>query len=82
MLRIAACDRVILQLAEAAGEGDVLGTADVLVAQEQHLVLEQQLADLGEQAVVAGGVGQAYAADFGADAAGQLFNTHGRHSLR
>jgi hypothetical protein len=33
---------VVLQLAEAPGEGHVLGTADVLVAQEQHPMLEQQ----------------------------------------
>ena len=32
-------DRVVLELAEALGEGDVLGAGDVLVAEEQHLVL-------------------------------------------
>ena len=35
------------------GEGDVLGAGDVLVAEEQHLVLQQQRLDLGEQLVVA-----------------------------
>ena len=49
MLRVAAGDRVVFQLAEVAREGDVLGARDVLVAEEQHPVLEQQLADLGDQ---------------------------------
>ena len=53
MLGVAAGDRMILELAEAARERDVLGARDVLVAQEQHLVLEQQRPDLGEQVVVA-----------------------------
>ncbi|MNQ73955.1 hypothetical protein D3C85_887020 [compost metagenome] len=77
MLRITAGHRMILQLAEAAGEGHVIGTAEVLVAQEQHLVLEQQLPDLGEQAVVACRVAQVHATDFGADGTGQLFYLHG-----
>ncbi|MCY1364396.1 hypothetical protein D9M69_511960 [compost metagenome] len=76
VVRVAAGHRVVLQLAETAGEGHVLGAADVLVAQEQHLVLQQQRLDLGEQAVVAGGVAQVHAADFGADGAGQLFDFH------
>ncbi len=41
--------RMILELAEAPREGDVLGARDVLVAQEQHLVLEQQRLDFAEQ---------------------------------
>ena len=36
---IAAGDRMVLELAEVAREGDVLGARDVLVAEEQHLVL-------------------------------------------
>ena len=44
MVRVAADDRMVLELAEAARERDVLGTRDVLVAQEQDLVLEQQRA--------------------------------------
>ena len=50
MVRIAARDRMVLEFAEAPREGDVLGARDVLVAEEQHLVLEQQRADLGERA--------------------------------
>ena len=53
MVGVAAERRVILERAEPLGERDVLGAGDVLVAQEQHLVLEQQCADLGEQGVVA-----------------------------
>ncbi|MNN94684.1 hypothetical protein D3C81_2133530 [compost metagenome] len=53
MLRITAGDRMILQLAETASKGNVFGAGDVLVAQEQHLVLQQQRLDLGEQAGVA-----------------------------
>ena len=55
MLGIAAGDRMVLELAEVAREGHVLGARDVLVAEEQHLVLEQQGADLGHQAGVARG---------------------------
>ena len=44
MVGIAARDRVVLQAAEALGKGDVLGLADQLVAQEQHLVVEQAVA--------------------------------------
>ncbi len=60
MLRVAAGHRVVFQLAEATGEGDVLGAADVLVTQEQHLVLEQQLAQLGEQPFVARRIAQVH----------------------
>ena len=49
---------MILERAEAPGESDVLGASDVLVAEEQHLVLEQQRPDLGEQGVVARGVAE------------------------
>ena len=39
MLRIAAGDRMVFQLAEAAREGHMLGARDVLIAQEQHAML-------------------------------------------
>ena len=71
MIGIAADDRMVLELAEAARERDVLGARDVLVAQEQHLVLEQQRADLGEQRVVARGVAEVHVGELGADRAGQ-----------
>ena len=50
MIGIAAGDRVVLELAEVARERDVLGARDVLVAEEQHLVLQQQRADLRRSA--------------------------------
>ncbi len=55
MVRVAAGDRVVFELAEVAREGDVLGARDVLVAEEQDLVLEQQRADLGDERRVARG---------------------------
>ncbi|MNY80832.1 hypothetical protein D3C86_2220720 [compost metagenome] len=67
---------MILQLAETAGEGHVLGAGDVLVAQEQHAVLEQLGTNFAEQAVVMDGIGELDADQFGADVAGQLFNLH------
>ena len=70
MLRIAAGDGMIFQLAEAAREGHMLGARDVLIAQEQHAVLQQRRADLGEQAVIVNGIGQIHADQFGADRAG------------
>ncbi|MNE65351.1 hypothetical protein D3C80_1608250 [compost metagenome] len=67
---------MILQLAEAAGEGHVIGPADLLLTQKQHSVPEQEGAELGEQPFIMNGVRQAHAAQFGADMAGQLFYTH------
>jgi hypothetical protein len=76
VLRVAPGHRVVLQLAEATGEGHVLGTAEVLVAQEQHTVLEQLLAQLGEQFVIVNRIGQVDATHLSTDRAGQLFNVH------
>lgn len=73
MLGVAAGDRVILELAEAFSKGDMLGTGDVLVAQEQHPVLEQERLDLGKQCIVARGVAEIHVEKLGADAGGQLF---------
>ncbi|MNS61158.1 hypothetical protein D3C72_941770 [compost metagenome] len=67
---------MILQLAEAAGEGHVIGAADILLAQKQHPVPEQEGTDLGEQPLIVNGVRQVDAAQFGAYVAGQLFYTH------
>ena len=49
MLGVAVGDRMILELAKMAGEGDMLAAGDVLVAKEEHLVLQQQRPDLGHQ---------------------------------
>ncbi|MND54279.1 hypothetical protein D3C80_453360 [compost metagenome] len=77
MLRITAGHRMILQLAEAPGEGHVLGAGDVLITQEHHAVLEQLGTNLGKQTIVMHRVGQVDADQFGANAAGQLFDFHG-----
>lgn len=57
---------VHIQLAEFPGEGDLLVGADELVAEENHLVFEQQvtqfIAQLGRQWLA-----QVDAADLGAD---------------
>ena len=68
MVAVAADHRVILELAEATREGDVLGAREVLVAQEQHLVLEQERPDLGEQRIVARRVAEVDVVQLGADA--------------
>ena len=82
MVRIAAQRRMILELAEAPRKGDVLGARDVLIAQEQHLVLEQQRLDFCKQRVVARSVAETDAEQLGADAASQLFYAHGSPLLR
>ena len=71
MVRIAAGDRVVLELAEVPREGDVLGARDVLVAEEQDLVLEQQRADLGDEAGVARRSAEVHVGELRADRAGQ-----------
>ena len=43
MIGIASGDRMVLQRPEPPRERDMLGFADLLVAQEQHLVREKQL---------------------------------------
>ncbi len=60
VVRIAAGDRMVLELAEAAREGDMLGARHVLVVQEQDAMLEQQCADLREQPVIACGSAEVY----------------------
>ena len=76
MLRVAPRHRVVLEFAEAPREGHVVGPADVLFTQEQHLVLAQQGTDLVEKAVVIRGMGQVHADELGADAGGQWFYSH------
>ncbi|MNN35045.1 hypothetical protein D3C81_1488820 [compost metagenome] len=60
--------RVHHQVAEAAGEGFLLGVGEVLFREEQRLVLEQRLIQLGELLIAE--VGHAHAADGGADTTG------------
>lgn len=78
MLRIAARNGMVLQLPKAARKRDVLGATDILVTQEQHLVLEQQVANLAEQRRVTYCVTQIQAGELGTDAAGQGFHVHDR----
>jgi hypothetical protein len=73
---------VIFQLAEAAGEGQVLGATDVLIAQEHHPMLEQLGTNLGKKTVVMHRIGEVDADQFGANAAGQLFDFHGWRLLK
>ena len=82
MIRIAAGHRMIFQLAEAASESHVIGATDVLIAQEQHPMLEQLGTNLGEQTVVLHRIGEVDADQFGANAAGQLFDFHGWRLLK
>ena len=58
---------MIFQLAKPVGEGDMVGLADQLVAQEQHLVRQQRFADRAEQVVVARRFGEVDAVKLGAD---------------
>ena len=62
---------MVLELAEVPRERDVLGARDVLVAEEQHLVLEQQRADLREEPGVARGDAEIDVGQLGADRAGE-----------
>jgi hypothetical protein len=78
MIRVAARDRMILQLAKATGEGDMLGLAENLVPQEQHLMLEQRGLDRAEQVIVPRGFGQVDSLDLGANVGGELLDAHQR----
>ncbi|MNF31518.1 hypothetical protein D3C84_122830 [compost metagenome] len=82
VLRVAADNRVVLQLAEAAGEGHVLGTGDVLVAQKHHTVPDQLGTNFGEKAVVVDGIGQVDADQFCTNGAGKLLDLHGTDLLK
>ncbi|MNF80256.1 hypothetical protein D3C84_624930 [compost metagenome] len=64
MLRVAASHRVVFQLAETASESHVLGTGNVLIAQEYHTVLDQLSTNFGEKAVVVDSVSQVDANEF------------------
>src|SRR6516165_3732618 len=74
MLGVAARDRVVLELAEAAGKTDMLGAGNVLVAEEEHLVLQQKRPDFLKEVVVDHGSAEVDVAQLGADAAGQLLD--------
>ena len=69
--------RVVFQITKAAGKGGMLLVVEILVAQEQHLVLEQRLLDLAKQVVVVDRFSDLDALQFGAYGTGELFNFHG-----
>ena len=79
MVGVARHDRVVLERAEPLGELDVLGAGDVLVAEEQHLVRQQQRLQLGEQLVAAGDLAEVDARDSAPIEAVSLVDVHGRH---
>jgi hypothetical protein len=62
---------MVLELAEVTRERDVLGPRDVLIAEEEHAVLEQQRANLGDEAGVARRDTEVDVEQLGADRAGQ-----------
>jgi len=78
MLGVAAGDRMILDLAKMAGEGDMLGPGDALVSEEEHLVLQQQRPDLGHQPGIPHGGAQVRVAHFGAYRASERVDLRGR----
>ncbi len=71
--------RVGFEFAEALGEFHVVDARELvqrLVAQEEHLVLQQGGVDFVEQAVVTHGVAEVDIQEFGADGAGHLLDFH------
>ncbi len=77
MVRIAPDDGVVLELAEVTREGHVLGARDILVAEEEHLVREEQGADLEHEAGRARGHADVHVRKLGADGAGQRLDPDG-----
>ena len=64
MIGIAARDRMVLQRPEPFGKGYVISAGNVLIAQEQHRVLQQRGLDRAEQIVVTRRFGQVHANQF------------------
>ncbi|MOA50582.1 hypothetical protein D3C78_1736120 [compost metagenome] len=62
------------QFAKLRGEILLLHRRDVLIAEEQHFVLEPQSSDFRDHIRVLGRVGQADIAEFGADVRRAQFN--------
>ncbi len=65
MARHVGHDRMALQLAETAAEGDVLVVADVLIPEHQHLVRQQRRMD-GRDHLAVQRLAQVHARDLGA----------------
>jgi hypothetical protein len=82
MIGVAARDRMVFELAEMPGEGDMLRAGDVLVAEEQHPVLQKQGLDLGDQGRVAAGYAEVDVLKLGSDRAGELLDADRRAERR
>src|SRR4051794_19147976 len=76
MIGIGSGNRMILEIAEAPCEGDMLALADLLLAQEQDLVIEERLADFAEKVVVADRFGEADPGELRADVSRKLLDAH------
>ena len=77
MLRVTARHRMIFELAKTTRKGHMFGTAHVLVAQEQHLVHQQQATNLAKQRLVVCSVAQAQANQLSPQRTGQGLNLEG-----
>src|SRR6516225_7882427 len=78
MIRVATRYGVIFKLAEIARERDVLGATDVLIAEEQNLVLQQQRSDLFHKTTVTRCNSEIDVADLCTNRARQRFDPRGR----
>jgi hypothetical protein len=78
MVRIAAGDRMVLELSEVAGERHVLGGRDLLVAEEQHLVAQQQRPDPFHQFRIVRREREIHVGELRADRAGERLDVQGR----
>jgi hypothetical protein len=76
VIGVASGYRVILEVAEAPSKSDVLGLADLLIAQEQDLVAEQRMPDRSEQVVIRDSLGKAHPDEFCTDVRRELFDAH------
>jgi hypothetical protein len=77
VLGVASGHRVALQRPEALRQLHVVCPRDVLVAEEEDLVLEQEVLDLAEDRGVIRGVGEADVAQLGADEGGEAVHLDG-----
>ena len=78
MIGVTAGDRVVFKVAEIACKCDVLSAREVLVAEEQHLVLQQQRSDFGHEVGVTRRGPEVDIAHFCTDGTGEWFYPRGR----
>jgi hypothetical protein len=82
MIGVAARDRVIFEFAEMPGEGDMLGPCDVLIAEKQHTVLQEQGLDLRDRGRVAARCAEVDVLKLCTDRAGELLHADRRAERR